>query len=447
MYNIKCKAINYDDLLFCIEYLLEEHPEIKSNMTLSEALSLVSICCITQSDRVLLACPDTTMIAFILSYLYFPDCLLLMNKENSNSQLDYYNEYLQILLHNASPSSYTLLKVNHISHIKNNCFDVILSSYYTNSTIMIAEYNSRFEMILGEEYTAFLTNIEGASKKLKHGGRLLILTRICWILTIWEKLETYQLQLEYQEYHYYLQPEGNPNRFVWLRFSYQKQGVDIENQKRNIQLLMSDNNIDRLYAHRNNCLFPYAFVVNEKEDSYVSIEQNQWNLQYFFTAGTTKELTALCQGYTACLVVPSIALCAYEENRNIVLFEIDNRFRQNGTLKYVKYDLNKGLNSLTVRKYGKKFDTLICDPPFNISLTRLATNVQELISNASESRIYIIYPRNRRNLLVNAFKTEGFYLYQEGRIAINYARPPKLVRMEGKDAIQLYEFRNQIAKK
>jgi len=38
-------------------------------------------------------------------------------------------------------------------------------------------------------------------------------------------------------------------------------------------------------------------------------------------------------------------------------------------------------------------------------------------------------------------KLQGFVLLEDGiNISIEYAKPPKLVRMDGRDAIQLFKF-------
>jgi hypothetical protein len=115
---------------------------------------------------------------------------------------------------------------------------------------------------------------------------------------------------------------------------------------------MKDTNIDRLYAHRNNLVFPYVELINESTANYVKVEQNLEYLQYFFTAETTAKLSNLCIGYTACLVTPSIAVYSCSRNKNVVLFERDNRFRQTSGLKFVKYDLETGLTILNQRRYS-----------------------------------------------------------------------------------------------
>jgi uncharacterized pyridoxamine 5'-phosphate oxidase family protein len=221
----------------------------------------------------------------------------------------------------------------------------------------------------------------------------------------------------------------------------EEDGFDVEKQKRNIIPLMEHNNVDRLFAHRNNLIFPYVELSYKNSEAYVELDQNLQNMQYFFSLDTTKKLASMCAGYTACLVTPSIALCAAESNQNVVLFECDNRFRQNRNVKFVKYDLYTGLTEFTKRQYAKKFDVVICDPPFDVKLDALAFDIDELLKSNKNSTAYVVFPEHRKASLINAMKLKGFVpIDEENRMVIEYGKPPKLVRVYGKDAIQLFKF-------
>lgn len=148
----------------------------------------------------------------------------------------------------------------------------------------------------------------------------------------------------------------------------------------------------------------------------------------------------MCVGYTACLVVPSVAVCANDLGKHIVLFEKDNRFRSNGGVKFVKYDLYRGLNKINYRKYANRFDTVICDLPFNMNLDVLADDIYELLNHSLQCEVDVIYPQSRSASLRNAMRKRKMMLAEVGFMPIEYARPPKLVRYEGPEAIQIYRF-------
>ncbi len=81
------------------------------------------------------------------------------------------------------------------------------------------------------------------------------------------------MQLEYDNYSLYMDNKRHPNVFIWLRFVKRESTFNCELHK-NILSLMNDNNIDRLYAHRNNLRFPYAELSYMNSESYVNVDQN-----------------------------------------------------------------------------------------------------------------------------------------------------------------------------
>jgi hypothetical protein len=441
MEDIIEKIVDYEEFILALEMLIEEYPESKGYFNIHDELIIANIGCINQSNHVLVATTDRSQLSLIVSYLYTPRTLYIYDSNKTRDTLIKHHDYMLPFFHSCQYTIPIVIKeVSSIPFIKSSLYDVIFFSHYTDQTMFYVTYTNRFEMLLGEDYNIFVETLEHYSQKLHHLGKLIILVRPCWILSLWEKLNEYQLQFDYLHYKHYLQPDSHHNRMVWIRFTYYKDGVDHELQKINLLQFMKDNNMDRLFAHKNGYLFPYVELTEVKQEAYVDLSQNIDNLQYFFTKDTTNQLSDLCIGYTACLVVPSIAVCAYEQNKNIVLFEMDNRFRQYKGMKFVKYDLHKGLNTLTNRKYGNKFNTILCDPPFNINLHVLAKDIDELLKKEKESSVYIVYPKSRLPLLLNAMKSYHMILIEHGKIHIEYSKPPKLVRLEGLDAIQLYHF-------
>ena len=58
-----------------------------------------------------------------------------------------------------------------------------------------------------------------------------------------------------------------------------------------------------------------------------------------------------------------------------------------------------------------------------------------------KSVAYIVFPSNRMASLINIMNTNGLvYIEDVNKISIEYAKPPKIVRVNGKDAIQLFKF-------
>ncbi len=444
MMNTRRKWLDYSEFAAGIELVNDTYSAFNHQLTLEQCLLIASICCVTQKDTVLLSTAENCELALILSYLYNPKYLLVLFQNYDQIELknvqDYWIKYNEIHNDFITTTPCLIQKSIKVSQIKNTKFNIIIFSSIEKTTQLRVDCTDRFQMIYGNEYDAFVDVLKNSRKLMKEQGILIVFVRACWILPLWELLDANCLQFEYQEFRYYIQDEKNQNRFVWLRFTYIPQGIDVERQKRNLYQFMEDNYIDRLFAHRNNLLFPYHEIAKESSKAYVTMIQNRDNLQYFFSAETTMRLVQLCSGSTACLVVPSVAMCAYDQGKNVVLFEMDNRFRTNGELKFVKYDLYKGLNKLTERKYGKKFNTVICDPPFNIDLDVLARDIYELIINSMHSSIYVVYPKNRGSLLCNAMKKKSMYFDDYDFGIVEYSKPPKLVRQEGIDAIKLFKF-------
>ena len=436
----------HEEDVICAMELVHEH-EIRNMLIsnifgLNKALSFINFACINDTDNVITIGSHLDITTLLISYIYTPQKLVTQISDTScgidNGLLKNINELL-------SGYKYTEIISSNFDigliEYENESFDVAIVGFANLINISEEVQINRFSLEAGIEYEMFEKLLTKSSKLLKKDGRLVVLTKPGWILKLWSLIHDLGLELEYDSYSLYVYNNRHPNGFIWLRFIKRDVNVNLELHKRNILSLMNDNNIDRLYAHRNNLIFPYVELSYSNSEAYVKLNQNLEYMQYFFSVKTTTNLAELCEGYTACLVTPSVAQYAYKINKNIVLFERDNRFRENGGLKFVKYDLNTGLTKFLQNRYMKKFDRVIGDPPFDIKLDVLANDIVELLKQDRKSVVYIIFPNNRKISLINAMKARGLLLEEETqKISIEYARPPKIVRVNGKDAIQLYKF-------
>ncbi len=67
--------------------------------------------------------------------------------------------------------------------------------------------------------------------------------------------------------------------------------------------------------------------------------------------------------------------------------------------------------------------------------------IKELLKQHKESIVYIVFPHSRKTSLINAMKAKGLVIRDESlNTCIEYVKPPKIVRIYGKQAIQLYRF-------
>jgi len=418
----------HEEDVICAMELVYEH-EIRNMLIsnifgLNKALSFINFACINDTDNVITIGSHLEITTLLISYIYAPQKLVTQISDIScgidNGVFKNINELLSGYKYTEIISSN--FDIGLVEYEKES-FDVAILGFANLINISEEVQINRFSLETGIEYEMFERLLAKSSKLLKKDGRLVVLTKPGWILKLWSLIHDLGLQLEYDSYSLYVDSNRHPNGFIWLRFIKRDINFNLELHKRNILSLMHDNNIDRLYAHRNNLIFPYVELSYSNSEAYVKLNQNLEYMQYFFSVETTANLAELCEGYTACLVTPSVAQYAYKINKNIVLFERDNRFRENGGLKFVK------------------FDRVICDPPFDIKLDVLANDIVELLKQDRKSVAYIIFPNNRKSSLINAMKVRGLLLEEETqKISIEYSRPPKIVRVNGKDAIQLYKF-------
>lgn len=412
-------------------------------------IDMLNMGCIKNTDKVLVRARKVDTIVWGLSYISKPETLIV-NKMGDNGltqgwfgeEEKRWNDICQLL----SGYSYTdpCFSSEAIDKLDNNNkkHDVIISAFIDSVDNIENSLKGRFDFESGALYEVFEKTLIDSSNKLRKEGRLLILSKPSWILKAWQIIDGLGLQLDYRTYRIYSDGDRNPNAWVWLRFTKRNHEFNRDLQKDSVLALLKDNSIDRLFAHRNNLLFPYVELSFNPSKAYVELEENSEYLQYFFSAETTKKLAELCNGYTACLVTPSIAKYAYNINKKVVLFERDNRFRENKGLSYVKYDLHVGLTQFVKNRYEKKFDTVICDPPFDINLKVLARDIVELLKEEEDSVVYVVFPQSRKASLANAMAEKGLHIVEEeeNSILIEYSRPPKIVRVNGKQAIQVYKF-------
>jgi hypothetical protein len=430
------------DVASAVEAVYEyEAPELlNSNIFgLNNALSFINFACIKETDSVITIGSHLDVATELISYIYTPKELLTIRAQKSHCTDDTSRRSINELLidYKYTEPIFCNLEIE----FSDNSFDVAFIGFSDTINSLSQQCINRFNLETGVEYEIFEKYLIKSSKLLREEGRLVVLTKPGWILKCWSLIEELGLQLEYDNYSLYSDCMRHSNSFLWLRFIKRIGNIDLDIHKKNILSLMEDNSIDRLYAHRNNLRFPYVELSYNNSEAYVKLDQNLEYMQYFFSYKTTATLAELCEGYTACLVTPSIAQYAYKLKKNIVLFDRDNRFRENGGLKYVKYDLNIGLSKFAKNRYLKKFDRVICDPPFDIKLEVLAKDIVELLAESKKSITYIVFPSSRKVSLINAMKTKGLQLVEVAeKITIEYAKPPKLVRVNGREAIQLYKF-------
>lgn len=424
-------------------YEYENTDKLTSNaFELNNTIFFTNFGCIKDTDNVIAIASHLEIITCSISYIYNPQKLVAnildLGCDINKKRWESINELL--LGYKYTKPFFSDFNINNMEY-KEKTFDVAFVGFVNPNNSPLETPLSRFSLETGMEYEMFEKLLVKSSNLLKKDGVLVMLSKPAWILKAWSLIHDLGLQLEYDNYRLYTDSNRHPNVFIWLRFIKRESDINLQMHKKNILSLMNDNGIDRLYAHRNNLRFPYVELSYSNSESYVELNQNLEYMQYFFSIETTASLAQLCKGYTACLVTPSIAQYAYKLNKNIVLFERDNRFRENRGLKFVKYDLNVGLSKFLLNRYIKKFDRVICDPPFDIKLNVLANDIIELLKPVESSVLYIVFPDSRKVSLVNAMKAKGLLLKEEmEKINIEYAKPPKIVRVYGKDAIQLYKF-------
>ncbi len=348
----------HEEDVICAMELVYEH-EIRNMLIsnifgLNKALAFINFACINDTDNVITIGSHLEITTLLISYIYAPQKLVTQISDIScgidNGVFKNINELLSGYKYTEIISSN--FDIGLVEYEKES-FDVAILGFANLINISEEVQINRFSLETGIEYEMFERLLAKSSKLLKKDGRLVVLTKPGWILKLWSLIHDLGLQLEYDSYSLYVDSNRHPNGFIWLRFIKRDINFNLELHKRNILSLMHDNNIDRLYAHRNNLIFPYVELSYSNSEAYVKLNQNLEYMQYFFSVETTANLAELCEGYTACIVTPSVAQYAYKINKNIVLFERDNRFRENGGLKFVKFDLNIGLTKFLQNKYLK----------------------------------------------------------------------------------------------
>lgn len=334
---------SYDDIVIAMELVKESRMNL-TNIKAFELQNIITVTnfgCISNTDKVLVISSEIEEITLAVSYILIPKRLksfrISMNTDTYSQISDTQN--WEILNHILSGYSHTK-PTFHITDIdnlenENEKFDISIVGYINSSEMLAEEPFNRFKLEAGIEFDIFKKLLIKTCRLLKNEGKLLILVKVGWVLKAWTTIHELGLQLEYESYRLYISECHHPNAILWLRLIKKENNINHEEHKRNIWSLMEENNIDRLYAHRNDLIFPYVELSYSNSESYVTLRENLEYMQYFFSKETTENLARLCEEYTACLVTPSVAQYAHNINKNVVLFERDNRFRENGGLKFV----------------------------------------------------------------------------------------------------------------
>lgn len=415
------------------------------SLRFSDLILTANLAMITETSRIMVVSPKFRVLSLIFSYLYFPLKMMVTDQwffedierlDRNDFIYDWHKnvellEGFQTTIPEFLPGNYLCDKISE------NSIDAMI--YFVTKEDGVNQ--GAYDLSNDQAFNRYVKVLHYGHRVIKKNGVLIITIKPVWLLKTWDVLHQLSFQVDYPSSHIYLASDNNPDTLLVLRLTKVTE-INITIQKKNILHIMESNQINRLFAFKNQMVFPYAELLPKQEDPFIEMEQKREDQQYFFTLQTTQSLADLCHGYTACLATPSIALYASEKGANIVLFEQDSRFRNMDNLKYVKYDLYKGLNPLTKRKYSGVFNTVICDPPFNLDTSLLARNCSELIKADENSRVYIVFPESKKGILINSMRTFGFTL--DGNldgIDIQYSTPPKIVRWYGKKAIGLFQFK------
>ena len=307
---------------------------LSKTFSIDNTFKIINFCCIKDTDQVLVISNYCEIMMWIISYVYIPN-KIIAKTVHSNSCFDkskWEDFHLLLTGYQYTKPTFNSNESDQTEDLE-QAFDVVIIGLHNPVSLKSEKTMNRFYLETGTDYELFEKYLIKASEDLKDNGVLIILSKPGWILKAWSLLDLLNLQLDYNNYRLYVDSIGNPNAFVWLRFIKNSYENNPELNKRNVLNLMRDNNIDRLFTHKNSLLFPYVELQEYDSEAYVDLNQNNEYMQYFFTIETTINLSKLCDGYTACLVTPSIAQCAHKAGKNIVLFERDNRFRENGGVK------------------------------------------------------------------------------------------------------------------
>jgi hypothetical protein len=128
------------------------------------------------------------------------------------------------------------------------------------------------------------------------------------------------------------------------------------------------------------------------------IQELHKNEQYFFDDKTLNSLINFLENYNSicCLCCPTLGIELSKRKKNVTILDIDERFSDNENFIY--YDLNKPV------KLDKKFDIIICDPPFNIVKISQVFNAIKILSYYNfEQKILISFQKRREHTILGIF--------------------------------------------
>lgn len=172
------------------------------------------------------------------------------------------------------------------------------------------------------------------------------------------------------------------------------------------------------------------------------LEENRELEQYFYDDETIYKLVELCEGRTACLFTPSVAVAAKIIGADVTLFGADVRLKA-FIPEMVLYDANRGLHSTQknnpiAAKYQYAFDTVLIDPPYKaVSPQMIANNANALLNWNADSKVYISHLGNQGMVLDEAFSFHGMHGVVRDDIQINYKNPPRSVIRKG---VAVYQY-------
>ncbi len=132
------------------------------------------------------------------------------------------------------------------------------------------------------------------------------------------------------------------------------------------------------------------------------IDENHQLEQYFFDRPTIDMLAdVLVQvDEPCCLCVPMVARELNARGRAVTLLEADKRFAD--IPGFTEYDLYRP------RSVERRFDLILCDPPFNrVLLSQLFTAIRVLARGSFAQPLLLAWPADRASDLIGTFAPFG----------------------------------------
>ena len=128
------------------------------------------------------------------------------------------------------------------------------------------------------------------------------------------------------------------------------------------------------------------------------MEEKHKNEQYFFDSKTLQELTDFVAGWSkiCCICCPMLGKSLAESGSDVSILDIDERFSD--LPGFQRYDI------LEPKWLDKKFDIIICDPPFyNVSLYQLNYALRMLSQHDYSQPLMVSYLKRREKAVFRSF--------------------------------------------